>query len=39
MRHATVLGKKGFTLVELLLVIVLIAIIMALVTLSGTSMM
>lgn len=39
MRHATVLGKKGFTLVELLLVIVLIAIIMALVTLSGSSMM
>jgi prepilin-type N-terminal cleavage/methylation domain-containing protein len=39
MRHATVFGKKGFTLVELLLVIVLIAIIMALVTLSGSSMM
>ncbi|MDR0652589.1 MAG: prepilin-type N-terminal cleavage/methylation domain-containing protein [Synergistaceae bacterium] len=39
MRQATVRGKKGFTLVELLLVIVLIAIIMALVTLSGSSMM
>jgi prepilin-type N-terminal cleavage/methylation domain-containing protein len=39
MRHATVPGKRGFTLVELLLVIVLIAIIMALVTLSGGSMM
>ncbi|MDR1581428.1 MAG: prepilin-type N-terminal cleavage/methylation domain-containing protein [Synergistaceae bacterium] len=39
MRNAAVLGKKGFSLVELLLVIVLIAIIMALVTLSGGSMM
>jgi prepilin-type N-terminal cleavage/methylation domain-containing protein len=39
MRQAKVLGNKGFTLVELLLVIVLIAIIMALVTLSGGSMM
>jgi prepilin-type N-terminal cleavage/methylation domain-containing protein len=39
MRHATVHVKKGFTLVELLLVIVLIAIIMALITLSGGSMM
>jgi prepilin-type N-terminal cleavage/methylation domain-containing protein len=35
MGHAKVLVNKGFTLVELLLVIVLIAIIMALVTLSG----
>ncbi|MDR3076227.1 MAG: prepilin-type N-terminal cleavage/methylation domain-containing protein, partial [Synergistaceae bacterium] len=32
-------GNKGFTLVELLLVIVLIAILMALVTLSGANMM
>jgi prepilin-type N-terminal cleavage/methylation domain-containing protein len=39
MRHTAVRGNKGFTLVELLLVIVLIAIIMALVTLSGGSMM
>jgi prepilin-type N-terminal cleavage/methylation domain-containing protein len=31
-------GKKGFTLVELLLVIVLMGIIMALVTLSGANM-
>jgi prepilin-type N-terminal cleavage/methylation domain-containing protein len=38
-RHVTILGKRGFTLVELLLVIVLAAIIMALVALSGGGMM
>jgi prepilin-type N-terminal cleavage/methylation domain-containing protein len=38
MRYPKTLRKEGFTLVELLLVIVLIAILMALVTLSGGSM-